>query len=161
MLQKNRRVIACVWFCKTHLANVLQNNKAFNRDSREQRIVVSFRHDCVQSAESPIFDAPFWSENGVSCPHERNKIGDSVLWLRACCFVRAILQICYKRTKHSIERATHRRVISCVWFCKTHLANMLQNIKHSIERATHHRVIARVRHAVPEIPDSRFIVFAF
>ncbi len=33
-----------------------------------------------QSTESPIFDAPFRSENGVSCPHERNKIGDSVLW---------------------------------------------------------------------------------
>jgi hypothetical protein len=36
-----------------------------------------------ESTESPIFDAPFWSENGVSCPqcgHERNKIGDSVLW---------------------------------------------------------------------------------
>ncbi len=36
-----------------------------------------------QSTESPIFDASFWSENGVSCPqcgHERNKIGDSVLW---------------------------------------------------------------------------------
>jgi hypothetical protein len=35
-----------------------------------------------KSSESPIFDAPFWSENGVSCPqcgHERNKIGDSVL----------------------------------------------------------------------------------
>jgi hypothetical protein len=23
----------------------------------------------------PIFDAPFWSENWVSCPHERNKSG--------------------------------------------------------------------------------------
>ncbi len=27
----------------------------------------------------PDFDASFWSENGVSCSHERNKIGDSVL----------------------------------------------------------------------------------
>jgi hypothetical protein len=33
-----------------------------------------------QSTESPDFDAPFWSENGVSCPHKRNKIGDSVRW---------------------------------------------------------------------------------
>jgi hypothetical protein len=33
-----------------------------------------------QSTESPIFDASFRSENGVSCSHERNKIGDSVLW---------------------------------------------------------------------------------
>jgi hypothetical protein len=33
-----------------------------------------------QSTESPIFEASFWSENGVSCSHERNKIGDSVLW---------------------------------------------------------------------------------
>ncbi len=32
-----------------------------------------------QSTESPIFDASFWSENGVSSSHERNKIGDSVL----------------------------------------------------------------------------------
>jgi hypothetical protein len=32
-----------------------------------------------QSTESPILDALFWSENGVSRPH-RNKIGDSVLW---------------------------------------------------------------------------------
>jgi hypothetical protein len=32
-----------------------------------------------QSTESPILDAPFWSENGVSCPCERNKIGDSAL----------------------------------------------------------------------------------
>jgi hypothetical protein len=38
----------------------------------------------IQSTESPIFDAPFWSENWVSCPHERNKIGDSVLWLHHC-----------------------------------------------------------------------------
>ncbi len=33
----------------------------------------------------PDFDASFWPENGVSCPqcgHERNKIGDSVLWVR-------------------------------------------------------------------------------
>jgi hypothetical protein len=36
-----------------------------------------------QSTESPILDAPFLSENGVSCPHERNKIGDSVLWFKA------------------------------------------------------------------------------
>ncbi len=28
---------------------------------------------------APILDAHFWSENGVSCPDERNKIGDSVL----------------------------------------------------------------------------------
>ena len=34
-----------------------------------------------QSTESPIFDAPFWSENWISCPHERHKIGDSVLCL--------------------------------------------------------------------------------
>jgi hypothetical protein len=37
-----------------------------------------------QLAESPIFDAPVWSENEVSCPqcgHERNEIGDSVLWV--------------------------------------------------------------------------------
>jgi hypothetical protein len=36
----------------------------------------------AQSTESPIFDASFWSEIGVSCPqcgHERNKIGDSVI----------------------------------------------------------------------------------
>jgi hypothetical protein len=42
---------------------------------------ISRRH-LTQSTESPIFDASFWSENGVSCPqcgHERNKIGDSVL----------------------------------------------------------------------------------
>ncbi len=39
-------------------------------------------HD--QSTESPILDAPFWSENGVSCPCERNKIGDSVLWTWRC-----------------------------------------------------------------------------
>jgi hypothetical protein len=31
-----------------------------------------------QSTESPILDAPFWSENGVSCPHERNKIGTTI-----------------------------------------------------------------------------------
>ncbi len=63
--------ISCVWFCKTHLANMLQNNNA-SRSS----------HACghCQSAESPIFDAHFGSENGVSRPHERNKIGDSVLW---------------------------------------------------------------------------------
>ncbi len=36
-------------------------------------------HALEQSTESPILDAPFWSENGVSCPCERNKIGDSVL----------------------------------------------------------------------------------
>jgi hypothetical protein len=35
--------------------------------------------DLDQSTESPILDASFWSENGVSCSHERNKIGDSVL----------------------------------------------------------------------------------
>ncbi len=64
--------------------------------------------------------------------------------LRACAFVRPILQILYKRTKHSIERTTHRLVIACVCFCKTHLANILQNKKHSIERATHRLVIACV-----------------
>ncbi len=35
-----------------------------------------------QGTESPIFDASFWSENGVSCSHERHKIGDSVLCLQ-------------------------------------------------------------------------------
>ncbi len=61
-------------------------------------------HD--QSTESPIFDAPFWSENGVSCPqcgHERNKIGDSVLWTRrcACIFVKYLQDgfTKYKRTQ--------------------------------------------------------------
>jgi hypothetical protein len=38
--------------------------------------------DHGQSTESPIFDASFWSENGVSCPHERKKIGDSVIRAR-------------------------------------------------------------------------------
>jgi hypothetical protein len=33
----------------------------------------------MRCTESPILDALFWSENGVSCPRERNKIGDSVL----------------------------------------------------------------------------------
>jgi hypothetical protein len=40
-----------------------------------------------QSTESPILDASFWSENGVSCPqcgHERKKIGDSVLCMIDC-----------------------------------------------------------------------------
>ncbi len=32
----------------------------------------------------PDFDAPFWSENGGSCPHERHKIGDSVLCVGDC-----------------------------------------------------------------------------
>ncbi len=41
-----------------------------------------------------------------------------------------------KRTKHQTQ--TKRiAVISCLCFCKTHLANMLQNRKHCIERATH------------------------
>ncbi len=43
------------------------------------------QHGLKQSTESPILDASFWSENGVSCPqcgHERNKIGDSVLWTK-------------------------------------------------------------------------------
>jgi hypothetical protein len=40
--------------------------------------IVEARH-VNQITESPIFDAPFWSENGISCPYERNKIGDSVL----------------------------------------------------------------------------------
>jgi hypothetical protein len=48
----------------------------------ENSTIASLARRYVQSTESPIFDAPFWSENGVSCPHERNKIGDSVLWLR-------------------------------------------------------------------------------
>ncbi len=50
----------------------------------EQKYAISGPNECAyQSTESPIFDAAFWSENGVSCPqcgHERNKIWDSVLW---------------------------------------------------------------------------------
>ena len=34
----------------------------------------------LQSSESPIPDAHFCSENGVSCPYEQNKIGDLELW---------------------------------------------------------------------------------
>jgi hypothetical protein len=45
-------------------------------------------HACVQSTESPILDAPFWSDNGVSCPCERNKIGDSALCVCVCVFSR-------------------------------------------------------------------------
>ncbi len=64
----------------------------------------------MQSTESPIFDASFWSENGVSCPqcgHERNKIGDSVLWFGR--FVKR--QVCVQnRGELPTAEATHRRV---------------------------------------------------
>ncbi len=54
-------------------------------------LVKSWSDGLHQSTESPIFDASFWSENGVSCSHERNKIGDSVLWItpagrKSCAF---------------------------------------------------------------------------
>jgi hypothetical protein len=59
-----------------------------NRGFRALMRCVGFSADAtIQSTESPIFDAPFWSENGVSCPqcgHERNKIGDSVLCYYLC-----------------------------------------------------------------------------
>jgi hypothetical protein len=46
---------------------------------------VTFKLDIAQSVVACSPDrcqgnTHFWSENGVSCPHERNKIGDSVLW---------------------------------------------------------------------------------
>ncbi len=56
----------------------------------------------VQSKESPIFDASFWSENGVSCPqcgHERNKIGDSVLW---CGVKGRANEPCYRACKRAV-----------------------------------------------------------
>ena len=46
------------------------------------KIRAEWRTTAIQSTESQIFDASFWSENGVSWSRERNKIGDSVL----CCY---------------------------------------------------------------------------
>jgi hypothetical protein len=58
----------------------------------------------MQSTESPIFDASFGSENGVSCSHERHKIGDSVLCVDVLgflgCYV-LLLQLCKMITKDS------------------------------------------------------------
>jgi hypothetical protein len=61
-----------------------------------------------QSTESPIFDAPFWSENGVSCPHERNKIGDSVL-----CYRRRQLAPYLERISISTN-SNHESMLKCL-----------------------------------------------
>ncbi len=62
--------------------------------------------------------APFWSDNGVSCPCERNKIGDSALWSHACVFVNPSCNYFTKEQRIKPDIATHRHVISCVCFCK-------------------------------------------
>ena len=55
--------------------------------------IVFLRHNTMrcfcwyQSSESPIPDNHFCSENGVSCPCERNKIGDLELW--------SVLTLCF------------------------------------------------------------------
>jgi hypothetical protein len=79
------------------LANFLQIQKQHQSTNRSQRIASPCFHlmrvvlyyrlqtfykykslitqTTEQNTESQILDAHFWSENGVSCPHERNKIG--------------------------------------------------------------------------------------
>ncbi len=66
-----------------------------------------------------LMPLPYWSENGVSCPHERNKIGDSVLWI-----------IASRKTSTS-----HVAIIFC-----NHLAKLLQTSQknqHIQPSATH------------------------
>jgi hypothetical protein len=57
-----------------------------------------------QSTESPIFDAHFWPEHGISCPYERNKIGDSVL-----CFV-----VCKRFARWAYKNTRMRTLQRCV-----------------------------------------------
>jgi hypothetical protein len=117
-------VIPCVCFgkaCKLFTnTNLLQKHHHSNNKTQvTQRIA-------AQSTESPIFDAHFWSENGVSSRYERNKIGDSVLWHRiavfssqptesnaslrsvvishACGFVRACKLLQIQKPHHSTNR---------------------------------------------------------
>jgi hypothetical protein len=92
----------------------------------EQRIaIMNSMRVCVcvcfiQSTESPILEAPFWSENGVSCPRERNKIGDSALCSHCVCvrFFCSRLQTFYKRRAFN-RWATHRynEPNACVCVC--------------------------------------------
>jgi hypothetical protein len=63
----------------------------------------ALRSDLMQSTESPILDASFWSENGVSCSHERNKIGDAVLWFDALHFCKIFARWVYLNTRMRTE----------------------------------------------------------
>ncbi len=64
-------------------------------------------------ARNPIFDAPFWSENGVSCPHERNKIGDSVLWLGCYDLCNKFARWLQKINRALIESTSKTHAQSC------------------------------------------------
>jgi hypothetical protein len=66
----------------------------------------------MQSTESPIFDAQFWSENGVSCPHKRNKIGDSVLWMDAFVSLYNICKMGLQNTNARDESLVTRRCVA-------------------------------------------------
>jgi hypothetical protein len=120
--------VVCITACK-----LFTNTKAssLNQPRATHRIAALSSHVCGfvlqlanQSTESPILDASFWSENGVSCSHERNKIGDSVI----CCKL-------FTNTKASSlnqPRATHRIAALSSHVCGfvLQLANFLQIQKH-------------------------------
>jgi hypothetical protein len=75
-------------------------------------------------------------------------------------FLSIILQLFYKRTKHSIERATPRRDVlnACVFV--HHLATVYKRTKHSIERATHRcNVLNACVFAEHGIPDFSMPLF--
>ncbi len=88
-------------------------NPSCNNFTTEQSIKPHYSNaspcHLMQSTESPIFDATFWSENGVSCPHERHQIGDSAHVVRCVglsgmllSFV-TTLQDDYKRQSHAVR----------------------------------------------------------
>jgi hypothetical protein len=72
---------------------------------------------------APIFDASFWSEKGVSCSHERNKIGDSVLCffgLMRLYFCKTVARWAYKNTRTQLHAdALPFFGLMRLYFCKT------------------------------------------
>jgi hypothetical protein len=126
-------------FCKTHLANMLQNSKpSVERATHRIAIIsgvcfVTFKDpSCKYVTKEPSIK----SESNASLSYQ------------ACCFVRSILQICYKRTKHQ-TRKQRIAIISGVLFCKTHLANMLQNRKPSVQSTESPILFRSCEHETP------------
>ncbi len=156
-------------FC-SHLAKLLQKIIASQKNQHIATHVATIfcYQSCKQSTESQIFDAPFWSRNGVSCPHERNKIGDSVLCLQSC-YKRAIaspknqhiqehiashhmlllsfviiLQSCYKRSQHPRKTNTSHHITCCYYLLLSILQSCYKRTQHprktNTSRNTSHHI---------------------
>ncbi len=86
----------------------------------------------AQSTESPILDAPFWSDNGVSFPYERKKIADSVL-----CICKMGLPL-YKRTRWHDDDALLFFLDGCVCIGVKYLQDGFTKLQtHAMIRSWH------------------------